>query len=129
MASVRHLTSAHDADPQTGRAAACRSFSGTGGAPKASGNGGLETSRSGHAAPTLKGYTAPRGLPFTIDAQRSVPARNGGDWFQGETRQTHGESKMIFLGLLQIGLGIAFFLWMTRENHKATEALLEQRKR
>ncbi len=30
---------------------------------------------------------------------------------------------MIFMGLLQIGVGIAVFVWMARENRKATEAL------
>ena len=30
---------------------------------------------------------------------------------------------MIFMGLLQIGIGIAVFVWMARENRKATQAL------
>jgi len=30
---------------------------------------------------------------------------------------------MIFMGLLQIGIGIAVFVWMARENRKAAEAL------
>ena len=30
---------------------------------------------------------------------------------------------MIFMGLLQIGIGIAVFVWMAREYRKATQAL------